>query len=421
MNMFQSKRSQSEIVTGIDVGSTSIRIAIGQVQREPGKRPEIQLIASAEVASEGINKGVVNSIEDTVSSITGALEIAERTVGFPLGHAWIGVSGTHIMSQESKGVIAVAKSDGEISADDVGRVVEAARTVAPPLNYEMLHIIPRQFTVDGQTGIKDPIGMTGIRLEVDTQIIHGLTTHVNNVSKAVYRTGIDIDDIVLSILAAGDVVTSPKQKDLGVAVINIGGSVTTLVVYEDGDIMHTATIPVGSEHITNDLAIGLRTSIDIAERVKLQYGYAHAEDVQKTDVIDLSEVGGDAGETISRKYISEIVQARLEEILEKIDEELMKVNRSGLLPAGAVFTGGGAKCDGLIPLAKEVLELPASLGYPMDMSSATDKINDLAFTTAIGLIKWGTGLQEVRTARRGNAQVKKTAESMRNFFQSLIP
>lgn len=419
--MFGTKRSQPEIVTGIDVGSTSIRIAIGQVYADGGKRPEIQLIAAAEVASEGINKGVVNSIEDTVSSITGALEYAERTVGFPIENAWIGISGTHIMAQESKGVIAVAKSDGEISGDDVGRVVEAARTVAPPLNYEMLHIIPRQFTVDGQTGIKDPVGMTGIRLEVDAQIIHGLTTHVGNVSKAVYRTGIDIDDIVLSILAAGDVVTTPRQKDLGVAVVNIGGAVTTLVVYEDGDIIHTATIPVGSEHITNDLAIGLRTSIDLAERVKVQFGYAHASEVEKADIINLTDVGAEDDETISRKYISEIVQARVEELLEKIDEELMQINRSGLLPAGVVFTGGGAKCDGLIPLAKEVLELPASLGYPIDISSATDKINDLSFTTAVGLIKWGTGLQEVRTIRRGNKQAKKTVESMRNFFQSLIP
>lgn len=419
--MFGSRQSQPEVVTGIDVGSSSIRIAIGQVYADTGRRPEIQLIAAAEVASEGISKGVVNSIEDTVSSITGALEYAERTVGFPIENAWIGMSGTHIMSQESKGVIAVAKSDGEISDDDVGRVVEAARTVAPPLNYEMLHIIPRQFTVDGQTGIKDPIGMTGIRLEVDTQIIHGLTTHVNNVSKAVYRTGLDIDDIVLSILAAGDVVTTPRQKDLGVCVVNIGAGVTTVVVYEDGDILHTATIPLGSEHITNDLAIGLRTSIDIAERVKVQYGCAHADDVEKAEIIDLAEVGGDEGEQITRKYIAEIVQARVEELLEKVDEELMKINRSGLLPAGVVFTGGGAKIDGLVPVAKEVLELPASLGYPIDISSATDKINDLAFTTAIGLIKWGTGLQEVRTVRRGSKQAKKTVESMRNFFQSLIP
>lgn len=419
--MFQSKRSQPEVVTGIDVGSSSIRIAIGQVYHDTGKRPEIQIIAAAEVESEGISKGVVNSIEDTVSSITGVLEYAERTVGFPIENAWIGMSGTHIMAQESKGVIAVAKSDGEISDDDVGRVVEAARTVAPPLNYEMLHIIPRQFTVDGQTGIKDPIGMTGIRLEVDAQIIHGLTTHVNNVSKAVYRTGLDIDDIVLSILAAGDVVTTPRQKDLGVCVVNIGAAVTTLVVYEDGDILHTATIPLGSEHITNDLAIGLRTSIDIAERVKVQYGCAHASDVQQSDILDLSEVGGEAGEQISRKYIAEIVQARVEELLEKVDEELMKINRSGLLPAGVVFTGGGAKIDGIIAIAKESLELPASLGYPIEMASATDKINDLAFTTAIGLIKWGTGLQEIRTVRRGGKQAKKTVESMRNFFQSLIP
>ncbi len=319
--------------------------------------------------------------------------------------------------------MAVAKADGEIAEEDVERAVEAARTVAPPLNYEMLHILPKRFTVDGQTGVKDPIGMTGIRLEVDTQIIHGLTSHLNNVTKAVYRTGIDIDDLVLSSLATGNVVTTEKQKELGVAVVNIGGSMISLIVYEEGEVVHLATIPIGSEHVTNDLAIGLRTSIDVAERVKIHYGHCLASTISKKEKIQLSNVGAETEETVTRHYVAEIIEARMGEIFEKVDEELEKIHRSGLLPAGVVFTGGGAKISGIIDLAREALALPASLGYPVDIMSSTDKVNDIAFTTAIGLVQWGAGLQysSPRTRRSRFSVAGKAVGHMQKFFRSLIP
>ncbi|MFB6182119.1 MAG: cell division protein FtsA [Candidatus Magasanikbacteria bacterium] len=414
------QNNEQDIITGIDVGSTAIRVAVGQVDHNSDPTG-LKIIGAVEAPSEGVSKGVVNSIEDTVSSISQALEKAERLIGIPIEDAWVGFSDKDIKTKESKGVIAVAKSDGEISHDDVDRAVEAARTVAPPLNYEMLHVIPRRYTVDGQEGIKDPVGMTGVRLEVETKIIHGLTTHLNNISKAVYRTGIDINDLVLSVLAAGDVVTTEKQRDLGVATVNIGGSITSLVVYENGDIIHTATIPIGSEHITNDLAIGLRSSIDIAEKVKINYGYCVPEEVQDDEKIDLSSVGAEESETISREYIAQVIKARTEEIFEKVDEELRSVQKSGLLPAGVVFTGGGSKLGGIDTLAKDKLRLPASLGYPKGISSITEEANDLSFTTAIGLIKWGASLEQVEDSGVSFDFVSGSWGRIKDVFKSLLP
>lgn len=417
-----ARRQQSQLITGIDIGSTAIRIAVGQATLNSQGSYDVHMIGAAEVAAEGIHKGVIASIEDTVSSLSGTLEQMERMVGIPIESAWVGISGMHIISQQSKGVVAVAKADGEIADEDVERAVEAARMVAPPLNYEMLHILPKAFTVDGQTGIKDPAGMTGIRLEVDTQIIHGLTAHIKNITKAVYRTGIDIDDLVLSSLATAQVVTTQRQRDLGVAVVNIGGTMSSVVVYEEGEVLHIATIPIGSEHVTNDLAIGLRTSIDVAERVKINHGMSLSKEISSREKIDLIHLGAEQSEKVSKRHIAEIIEARMAEIFEKVDEQLEIVQRSGLLPAGVVLTGGGSKLHGVMELARETLALPASLGYPIDIMSSTDKVNDLAFTTAIGLVQWGAGLQY--TSGRSKSKLKVAGKAfghVQSFLRSLIP
>lgn len=419
-----NKKQTIELITGLEIGSDAVRIAVGQsVFVMNQSAPELQIISLVEVPSEGVHKGVVTSIEETVSSISNALEQAEHHIGVPIEHVWVGISGLQTLCQPSKGVIAVAKSDGEIGVEDVGRAIEAARTIASPLNYEILHVIPRTFSVDGQTGIKDPVGMTGIRLEVDAQIIQAPTANIKNLTKAVYRTGVDIDDLVLSILATGEAAVTSRQKDLGVAVVNIGGSTTSLVVYEEGDILHMAVLPVGAEHVTNDLAIGLRTSIDVAERVKINFGQCTSGDVPKKEMIDLAVVGSEVGEEVSRKYVAEIIEARMEEILEKVDQELAKIGRSSLLPAGLVFTGGGSKMLGLVELAKEKLRLSASLGFPIDIKSVTEKINDLSFATVVGLVKWGATLQggNAKKMGRGLKNVDKVTSQVKNWFKSLIP
>ncbi len=417
------KKNKIELIAGLDIGSTTIRVAVGKLVTEANESFDLQLVGLVEVPSEGISKGIVSSIEEAVSSVSNALEQAERLVGVPVEHAWVGISGPHVTSIKNKGVVAIAKSDGEIEEEDVTRAVEAARAVATPLNYEILHVIPRSFAVDGQTGIKDPIGMTGVRLEVDTQIIQGSSSHIKNLTKTIYRTGIDIDDLVMSVLAAGEAVTTSRQRDLGVCVANIGGSTTSLVVYEGGEILHTVVLPIGSEHITNDLAIGLRSSIDVAESVKKEYGQCIVGGLTKKDTIDLFSVGADTNEEVSRKFIAEIIGARMEEIMEKIDEELNSVGRSRLLPAGITFTGGGSKTPGLVDLSKTVLGLPSSLGYPINVKSVSDKINDLSFSTAVGLVKWGTNLKQGAgsISHIKIKSIEKVSQQVRNWFKSLVP
>ncbi len=412
-----------ELITGLDIGSSAVRIVVGQYDPNEKAGSGLSIIGSAEVPSEGVHKGVITSIEECVSSVSNALEKAERMTGHAVDHVWVGISGTDIISQESKGVVAIAKTDGEIDESDVERAVEAARTVAAPLNYEVLHVIPMTFSVDGQTGIKDPVGMTGIRLEADTKIIYGLTSHTKNVTKAVYRAGVDIDDLVLSILANGEVVTTARQKELGVAVVNIGSSTTSLVVYEDGDVVHTAAIPVGSEHITNDIAIGLRSSIDVAERVKIYFGECESKKILKKEKINLKDCGAESYEEVKKKYVAEIIGARVSEILEKVNDELAKVQRSGVLPAGVIFTGGGSKIGGLVEFSKDIMGLPATIGYPLEVTGIADKVKNLSFSTAIGLVRWGVMLRGSvgKSGRRFFSGSGKFLEKIQALFKSLIP
>ncbi len=412
--------ADDRLFAGIDIGSTAVRIAVGQ-RVSVGDREQVHIIGATEVPSEGINRGVINSIEDAVSSVSACIEKVERMTGAPVELPWVAVSGANVVMQSSKGVIAVSRADGEIHEDDADRAVEQARTVATPVNYEILHVIPRSFTVDGQVGVKDPVGMNGIRLEVDTQIIHGLSSHVKNITKCVYRTGLNIEKLVLGVLAASDVVTTARQRELGCAVVNIGGATTTVAVHEQGDLLHVATLPLGSEHITADIAIGLRTSIDVAERVKLQYGHCLATDIPKKEEINLRELGADQDEFVALRYVAEIVQARTEEILENVDKELVKAGRQGMLPAGIIFTGGGSKLPGLVELAREKLRLPATLGYPVGVTSITDRVNDLSFTTAIGLVAWGIGQVPPETRQsggilRGAKSVEKAMTGLRKWF-----
>ncbi|MBT3817417.1 MAG: cell division protein FtsA [Candidatus Magasanikbacteria bacterium] len=413
---------QTNIIAGIDIGSTAIRVAIGQYVFIDGQEPEVQIIGTAEVSSGGMHRGTITSIEEVVSSVSHVLEEAERLVGVPIEHAWIGICGAQILSQESRGVVAVAKSDGEISYEDVARVVEAAQTVAAPLNYEVLHILPKTFTVDGQIGVKDPVGMTGVRLEVDAQMIYGVSAHIKNISKAVYRTGIDIDDLVLSVVATADIVLTSRQKDLGVVMVDVGGSTTTIAVYEEGNMIHSSVIPIGSNHITNDLALGLQTSIDIAERLKVTYGQCTLKGVTSDEIIDLAEFGAES-QPVSKAFMVEIISARVSELMEKINDELLNIERKALLPAGVIFAGGGAKLRGLTDIAKQVLHVNAAHGYPHGVQSATDKINDLAYTGAIGLVKWGA----LMDMRGGNKSIirfpggKQMAVQVKKLFKFLVP
>ena len=416
-----------EIYVGLDVGSCAVRVAVGKMVPTADGKEQIHIVGAVEVPSSGINKGTVTNLEDAVSSVSRAIEQAERITGLPLNRAWVGISGSHIISQESRGVIGVGRTDGEIREEDVERSIEAARTVATPTNYEIIHVIPKSFIVDGQRGVKDPVGMNGIRLEVDALIIQGLGSQIKNLTKAVYRTGLDIEDLVFSILATAEAVVSERQKELGVCVVNIGASTTSLVIYEEGDILHTAVMPIGSDHITSDLAIGLRTSIDVAEQVKLRYATCLPEEISKKDEINLAELGAPEDEIVGRRFIADITEARVLEIFEHVDRELQKVDRSGMLPAGVILTGSGAKLTGMLEAAKETLRLPIGLGTPIGVSSVIDRINDPGMSTAIGLVLWGRHIRGA-SSQKGFGKVmekfggfEKVGNGLKKLFKSMKP
>lgn len=416
-----------DIIAGLDIGSTEVRLVVGQkIQGESGDR--VQIIGAVSVPSEGINKGIVNSIEDVTSSISACLEKAERLVGVPISSVWVGINGPHIKCERSKGVVAVSKSDNEIGRDDVERAIEAARALSVPPNYEILHVIPVKYIVDNQEDVKDPIGMIGVRLEVEALIIQGLSSQVNNLTKAIYRTGLGIDDLVLSPLAAAEAVISTRQKDLGAVLVNIGSSTTSVAVFEEGELLHTAILAIGSEHITADIAIGLRCPINLAERIKLEHGSANPENFGKKDEIDISEMAreenaDDDSRTISRKYVSEIIEARTEEIFKKVDDELRKVDRSGMLPAGAFIVGGGAKLTDIIDVAKKQLRLPACIGINKSIPTIIEKVNEQNYLTALGLVVWGNQFANEDNSR--SVSIKKTytntVKKIKDIFSKFKP
>lgn len=410
---------RSEIITGLDLGSTAARVVVGQ--RDEAGAPKI--LAAIEVPSEGISRGTVMSVENATSSIAAAFEAAERVTGVPVDRVWVGISGDHIIFQKSKGVVAVAKPNGEIDDGDVERSIEASRAVATPPNFEILHVIPRTFSIDSQVNIRDPLGMSGVRLEVETQIIQGLSSHIKNLTKCIYRTGVDIEDVVFSILAASEAVTSPRQKELGVAVANIGRTSTELAVFEGGDVMHTAFLPLGGDHITSDVAIGLRTSLDAAEKIKLEHGTALPKDISKKDEINLGDYEPGENTLISKKYVAEIIEARVEEIFEKIDDELKKIGRSGLLPSGVVLVGSTAKLPGILDVAKRKLRLPVSLGYPKNVTSVVDKVNDVSFVPSLGLVLWGNAVYDERNGGFTSRfkSIDKVTSQVKKWFKSLMP
>lgn len=413
---------REDIITGLDVGSANVRVAVGQLTAD-GDSQRLQIIGAAEGPSEGISKGGIVSIEDAVSSISRVFEKVERMTGVPVEHAFVSIHGPHIISQDSNGVVAVAKADGEIREEDVDRVIEAAQTVSTPPNYEILHVLPHHFSVDNQKNIKDPVGMTGIKLEVNAQIIQGLSSQIKNLTKCVYRTSADIDDLVFGVLASGESVLSKRQKELGVALVNIGASTTGLLVFEEGDVLHSKVLPIGAGHITNDIAIGLRTSIDVAEQVKLEFGSALLLDDIKGQ-IDLSKYDKNEDAVIARKTVVEIVEARIEEMFTMLNKELKGIKRDGLLPAGVVLTGGGANLPGITDAAKKFFRLPSSVGVPRDLETAIDKIEDSAFSTAVGLVRWGAQLahrDHGRFSLSNLSSVSHVTDKVQQWFKSLLP
>src|SRR3989344_780676 len=353
--------AKEQYIVGLDIGTQNIRVVQAKLMPDTA---ELSIIGASEVPASGMRRGNIVDIDEAVSCISTALEKVERMTGIQVSSANVSLGGGHISSLASHGVIAVSRADGEITENDILRVIDASQAISIPQNREVLHVFPKSFTLDGQTGIKDPLGMSGIRLEVDTIIVQGGLPFVKNLTRAVMQAGLEIDDLVLSSVAASEATLSKRQKDLGVCLVDLGAGTTGVAVYEEGDLLHTYVLPVGSQHITNDIAIGLRCSIETAEKVKLQFGHSDPKAIEKHEEIDLSKIDASEEETTMRHYVVEIIEARLEEIFDLVNAELKKINRDGKLPSGVVLSGGGSRLPGVVEFAKKRLRLPVTLGRP---------------------------------------------------------
>ena len=407
------------LIASLDIGCSKIRTVIGTLEDKAGV-PNV--IGVGVAPSTGLRKGLVIDVEETINSISSSLEDAERMAGEPINHVFLGVGGNHIEAQDSKGVIAISHTGNEITEDDVDRVLEAAQAVSIPNNRRILRIIPKSFTVDEQKGIKYPVGMTGVRLEVEAHIVTGLLPAIKNVEKCVHQAGVDIDDIIPTSLAAAEAVLSKRQKELGVVVVDVGSGGTSVSVFEEGTTLHTAVVPVGGENVTNDIAIGLRTSIDTAEKIKIEYGSTLPEDVNERETIDLSLLSKIDQQTVSKKHMVEIIQARYHEIFSLVREELAKIHRDGMLPAGVILTGAGSKMPGVIDLARETLNLPVQIGFPQNFEGVVDKIDDPAYATAIGLLLWGARFEGRPSGfDLKGISISKALSGMKDWMKSLLP
>jgi cell division protein FtsA len=410
---------KEKIIVGLDVGTCNVRVAVAQVKN--GMQPQILGVGKA--ISAGMRKGVVVDIEETIKNIKEAVQFAERISGVPIERVFVGIGGSHISCRMSRGVIAVSRADGEISQEDRERAISAASAISLQPNREILHVLPRRFIVDGQEAIKDPVGMRGVRLEVDALIVEGSTPFIKNLIKCVRESDLDEAGLLLTVLADSHAVLTKRQKELGVLLLDLGGGTTGLTVYEEGDILHCQILPVGNMHITNDIAIGLRTSIEAAEKIKLEYGSVLPDAIGKKDMIDLTRIGEAEGQA-SRQQVAEIVEARVSEILDLVNKELKKIDRAGLLPAGAVLVGGGAKIPGLVELTKEKLKLPVQIGYPQGLEGIVDQIDDPGFATVCGLILSALS-DEIKTEGRRSfdnlTDVWSTVDKIKDWFKGFAP
>ncbi|WP_129671941.1 cell division protein FtsA [Candidatus Chloroploca sp. Khr17] len=376
-------------IVGIDVGTTKVCTIVAQVA--DGGR--LNILGVGVMPSKGLDKGVVVNIDDAVNAITASVEKAERLSGYRIGTAFVGVSGRHISSLNSRGVVAVQRPDHEITRNDVARAVESAQAVAIPTQREIIHVIPRAYVLDGHEGIRDPIGMSGFRLEVETHIVTGEMMAIQNLIKSVQRTGVEIDDLVLQPLASGEAVLTDEDKDRGVMLVDIGGGTTDVAIFVQGGVWHTSVISVGGNHFTNDLTYVLHTPHNTAEYLKLRYGSAIAGEApaagDEQDQIEIETLTVGEQQKISRHLLNQILQARAEQVVELIYNEIRRSGYEGMLPAGIVLTGGAAQLGQFDELMREMLGMPVRIGTPTDLSGLADSLDSPSYATGVGLLRWG--------------------------------
>ena len=406
------------LISGIDIGNSQVKVVIARISND-NLRPEILGTGSAE--SEGLRRGMVVDMEETISNIKSAVQRAEAMADVQIKRAYVAVNGLHIKTQVSRGVVAVSRADNEISQNDIDRVVQAASVVSMPANREIVHVIPRNFVVDGTEYVKNPLGMKGVRLEADAFIIDGLSPYLRNIAKCVNENNIEVSGLVYAPLAASLSSLDKGQREHGVINLDFGGGVSTLTVFEEADLIHSAVIPIGSKHITNDIAVALRTPLGVAERIKLEHcSTSNIEDLRKRDSIDLSQLIGEEDFIVPKKQLVKVVDARICELLDIVESELKKVSKNGILPAGIVLSGGGSNLPGFAFLVKDRLRLPVKVAEPFGFDGANNIVGDPSFSVAVGLVLWGkekeTDGQKQKLSVRGNGLAPKITDWFKNFL-----
>lgn len=399
---------KENIIVGLDVGTTKICAVVGEVV----EGNKIDIIGIGTSPSKGLRKGVVTNIESTVESIKKAVEEAELMAGVEINSVYAGIAGGHIKSFNSRGVIAIKNK--EVTHADINRVIDAARAVAIPLDREVLHVIPQEFIIDEQDGIKEPLGMSGVRLEAEVHIVTGAVTSAQNIIKSVNRAGLHVIDIILQPLASSEAVLTSDEKELGVAVVDIGGGTTDIATFVNGSLWHTAVLGIGGNHLTNDVAVGLRTPASEAEKIKVKYGCALTSIVKENETIEVPSVGGRPPRVVSRQVLSEIIEPRAEEIFSLVQRELKKTGYEDLVASGAVITGGASIMEGMTEVAERIMDMPVRRGMPSNIGGLVDMVSNPMFATGVGLILYAVKDHEKK-------EVKKFADkaSFNNVFSKM--
>ena len=375
------------IIVGLDIGTSKVCTVVGELTDQG-----VEIIGVGSHASQGLRKGVVINIEATVHSIRKAVEEAALMAGCEIHSVFAGIAGAHIKGLNSHGIVAVKNK--EVTQRDIDRVIDAAKAVAIPMDREVLHILPQDYIIDDQDGIKEPVGMSGVRLEAKVHIVTGAVTSAQNIIKCCNRMGLHVADIVLEPLASAEAVLGPEEKDLGVALVDMGGGTTDIALFHDGTVRHTAVLGIGGNHLTNDIATGLRTPFGEAERIKQRYGCARASRVGKDERVEVPGVGGRTARTISRQILCEIIEPRLDEVFELIRREIAKSGYESSLASGVVMTGGSSLLPGMIAMAEQIFGMPARLGIPTHVGGLVDVVSSPVYATAVGLVLYGMKRQE---------------------------
>lgn len=410
--------SKRDVVVGLDIGTTKICCIVGEVI-DAGPEPVIDIVGIGTAPSTGLRKGVVVNIDSTVESISKAVEEAELMAGVEISTVYVGIAGGHIKSFNSSGVVAV--KDKEITEQDVQRVIDAAKAVAIPMDREAIHVIPQEYIIDDQDGIRDAVGMSGVRLEVKVHIVTGAVSSAQNIIKCANKAGLNVSEIVLQPIASSEAVLSADEKELGVCLVDIGGGTSDLAIIREGAIVHTGVLAIGGNHITNDISVGLRAPQTEAEQIKIQHACALASLVQPDDTIEVAGVGGRKARILGRRHLAEIVEPRVEEIFMLIQREIMKSGYHDLLSAGIVLTGGSTLLNGMNELAEFIFEMPVKSGVPSGVGGLSDIVQSPKFSTGVGLIKYGA-----RNSNKSKYNIRdrniydKIRNSMRSWIKDLF-